>query len=1059
MHDAYFLSYSDDGGRDRKTRDFALRLREALLNGSPSFNLWVFHVDNDLTRSWDFQAQDVIRQGKGLLFAINDKSVLETSACHSEWTEARKFDKPVVLLQWQAGVKTPMGLNHMPWVDFTGDFATGLHDLQDMLSRLESPAGQLETLRERRDEVTAELSGPMHPDRRTRLERERAALGGRIDEAQALLADPVGSAARNRERVERAVEDERRSRSMRASALPGGSRSPAGGSREVRVVNQTPGETPTHYQDRVPEARIVGGFLGNASKRLLVVWGRGGIGKTAVVCRVLNHLREHRRLPDSDVPLEVTGIVFLNARSMLGVAWPYFFADLCRLLPTKRAGELLALFKSDQRGVEAKALALANAFAAKRTVVLLDNFEDLVDPSSEELREPDFQEALQTLLRSPQHGIKLILTTQVLPRGLAAVEPGRQVLLPLDKGLETPFAEEILRAMDEEGLFGLKTAPDALLARARACTRGHPKALEALFGAVASNGNTSLEAMIETAEGVLRGSPVGPRDEQVLPESVMQALVGEAFWRLDGVTRQVMQALAVFNRAVSSVAVDYLLLPHVKTIRSADILARLVNWHFVRREGKHYGLHSIDRAYVFAQLHRGSPADREQADDPPFTQFALLHRAAGYFHAYRAPRTEWLKRDDLDYQVAEFELRCEGEEYDQAARVLLEIDRDYLSPWGLDREVVGLHERLQGHLVDPRLRHDSVSRLGKVYLLLSRYQDAMRCLEDALSMAGTLQDRLAEADALSALGLCHFRQGDFTRAIELQHRALCQIEQGRTDDEDRVWIEVNHVLGFAHSAVGQTPLAVQHTEAALETARRLGDRRQACYQQGFLGLYASYLGDADKALEFDHAALGQARDLKLPRDIVCHLGFLAEACCTQRGDFDAAIRHAEEALRIEAEIGSPLNGSWCNQWLAVARGLQGDLVGARRAADAACRFDEPLNNQNSTSVLGVIALRQGDAGAARRALEAAIGSADALIQRCDRNWEALDAKGLALSALALYDGPGRLQDAVSTFRAARRVTADRGTIRRALRQLDLLAPSDTAGLLAQARSAAGEPQP
>ncbi|MCP4256134.1 MAG: hypothetical protein GY774_01245 [Planctomycetes bacterium] len=46
--------------------------------------------------------------------------------------------------------------------------------------------------------------------------------------------------------------------------------------------------------------------------------------------------------------------------------------------------------------------------------------------------------------------------------------------------------------------------------------------------------------------------------------------------------------------------------------------------------------------------------------------------------------------------MAEFELRCSGEDFDTAAGVLLEIDFYYLLLWGHYRTMAMLHERLQG---------------------------------------------------------------------------------------------------------------------------------------------------------------------------------------------------------------------------------------------------------------------------------------------------------------------------------------------------------------------------
>jgi hypothetical protein len=58
-----------------------------------------------------------------------------------------------------------------------------------------------------------------------------------------------------------------------------------------------------------------------------------------------------------------------------------------------------------------------------------------------------------------------------------------------------------------------------------------------------------------------------------LPGEVVQALVGEAFNRLDSLAQQVMQALAVYRLPVPPVGVDYLLQPSLIAIDGAECSA------------------------------------------------------------------------------------------------------------------------------------------------------------------------------------------------------------------------------------------------------------------------------------------------------------------------------------------------------------------------------------------------------------------------------------------------------------------------------------------------------
>ena len=116
--------------------------------------------------------------------------------------------------------------------------------------------------------------------------------------------------------------------------------------------------------------------------------------------------------------------------------------------------------------------------------------------------------------------------------------------------------------------------------------------------------------------------------------------------------------------------------------------------------------------------------DRD-AEIPPLTRFALRHRAAEWFKLSRKPREAWKTLGDLAAQLSEFELRCEGDDYDTAAAVLLEFDYDYLYLWGHYRLMTELHERLQGKISDPGLAEGSVGNLGTAYCRMGRVQRAI----------------------------------------------------------------------------------------------------------------------------------------------------------------------------------------------------------------------------------------------------------------------------------------------------------------------------------------------
>ena len=242
--------------------------------------------------------------------------------------------------------------------------------------------------------------------------------------------------------------------------------------------------------------------------------------------------------------------------------------------------------------------------------------------------------------------------------------------------------------------------------------------MEAVAAILSADRNTSLSELIAQTQG--------------LPENVVEALVGEAFNRLDASAQQVTQALAVFPVPVPAVAADYLLQPFQVAVNTAPVLARLVNMQFVRRDAGQYHLHQVDRDYALGRVPLGEPADRD-ANPAPFSQYALRDLVADYFTQTQTPRQDWKSLDDLAPQLVEFELRCQGQDYDTAAQVLLGIDFDYLITWGHYRYVIDLHTRLHEHLTDPWTTGASTTNLGTCHRSLGNIEQAIELYEQALA--------------------------------------------------------------------------------------------------------------------------------------------------------------------------------------------------------------------------------------------------------------------------------------------------------------------------------------
>jgi len=331
----YFISYSDADGKE-----FARKLHDAL---EPQFAAWLDKDELKPGRDWSAQFRDAISACQAFLFVMTPDSVDDTCTCKQEYTDALRFKKPIIPLKAHKDAQPPFLLNTRQYVDFTTNYDAALAKLREHLEWLPSPDGVLQSLKDRLADANRDLRRADDTNR-ARIEDDIAQLKKQIAEQARVVADPAAAARRTAQSIERAIEREREPAK------------PISGATRTKFINPPPGIAPNYFQDRFEENKIIAKFLRDESCRMLTVVGRAGIGKTAMVCRILKAL-ETGRLPDDPSTssgqalgeMRVDGIVYLSAVGTRVVNAPNLFADLCQLLPAEKSRELDTLYKNPGR--------------------------------------------------------------------------------------------------------------------------------------------------------------------------------------------------------------------------------------------------------------------------------------------------------------------------------------------------------------------------------------------------------------------------------------------------------------------------------------------------------------------------------------------------------------------------------------------------------------------------------------------------------------------------------------------------------------------------------------
>jgi tetratricopeptide (TPR) repeat protein len=807
----------------------------------------------------------------------------------------------------------------------------------------------------------------------------------------------------------------------------------------ARRVNVPIDQSPNYFQDRTYQIQSIGDFLDNERKRLLIIRGRAGIGKTILACRAIE-LLERGQLQGSNQPIHFDHIVELSALGTNAIDVQRLFSNLCGLIRDEaECSRLNYLYQLIGVGIEDKMRELLNALGRMRIVVFLDNFESVMNFENDSIQSDDLNRALTCLLTT-QSCVKIILTTRRVPMSLALSNPERVDILELsdDDGLPSPFAEQLLRELDADGRAGLRAADEDLLREARELTRGYPKALVALYAILMLDRDTTLRDILH--------------NPTMLPDNITYALVGEAYSRLDSEAQQVMQALAIYGMPIRPAAIDYLLKPYVSGINSAIVLKRLLNMYMVRKEeaphegggvDRRYYLHPTDRQYALSQVPRGRVEDSDLSNQRPrFTQIALFCRAADYFR--KARRSVLQNVDDLAPQLAEIKLCIAGEDYITGARVLFEIDLAYLSRWGKNQDVIDLHERLEAHLPD-RIREKSLRHLGRAKMLISDYFNAIVCFEDALRLIRNLPIPASgsEAFCLAYTSWCRHWLGDNDNAVQIAQQAIKILREVENSVEKyQSEIMANGTLAVCSYITGQTLEAIEYAQRAVDITRQHGDRQEESYYLGsFVGVFHSCLGNFEEAIDLYQQALDIAIEIDYRLGQLYHLCNLAETS-TYMGRYVEAIEYGYRALKISDEIRNPVSGTWTRGVLALTHLLQNDFSKASTLLKDAAQYDEPMHNSTIEALRGIVFWRRGDhREEAQKAFRRSLDQSEALLQNNSSSIFLLEAKGTALAGLALCGDSSTFMDsAVVTFRKLREITKDRGNIIRSLLILESFVP-------------------
>ena len=470
-------------------------------------------------------------------------------------------------------------------------------------------------------------------------------------------------------------------------------------------------------------------------------------------------------------------------------------------------------------------------------------------------------------------------------------------------------------------------------------------------------------------------------------------------------------------------------------------MTRLVRAHLMAPTAEsRYGMHDLLRAYARDQASELADEDRQAALGRLYGHYAAAARAAVDASASRPlnhpdlplGQTSWAPLDAPD--AASW--------LDAELGNLLAVAAD-LTGGGPPRHTVALSAILADWLSDG-----------------AHLADALTLHRQAIAAATAVGDEPRSADARRRLGNIYWLQGRYDDAEAAFAAVLAVVE--RHDDPLRIALTLN-CLGGVAILKGDNHAAQEYFSRALRGFQRAGARLNAAHALGNLGSAAWALGEFGQAREYHELSLAIFSDLKVDGDLAraygnlgnvhrqvgaypesrdCqeralglfratgHLDGLAQCladlalACVHLGDFDAAHAAIEEGTAISQEIGAQSAESMHHHAHGVLHLARGEYGLAAEEFQAGQQIGIVPHQAAALNGLGTAQMRLGEAVKAvslhrdaytaaergqnlyeqARALEGlavalhAAGDADAAAQAADRAWAMLERLGVPRSA-------------------------------------------------------------
>jgi len=654
------------------------------------------------------------------------------------------------------------------------------------------------------------------------------------------------------------------------------------------------------FVGRQRELRTLQKWFASDLKRVAIIHGWGGIGKTVLATRLAMRMtnnfegvfgfkcstntRPEDILNGFNAFLEKVGISSLNQ----------------------------ILYQPES--LQVKTASLVAILNQRSFLVILDNFESCLDESRSHIADPDLRWFVEHLLNDTISYTKYIITSRYDFDPLQGRLGGSIGHLSVP---EMPFYQAIWLMNNYSELSGLSIEWGKK--RIYQAIGGHPWAI----------GMFAKHASADTVDSLLQ------KLEPLKRESNEFTLFDMSYSKLNEESKKLLLSASVLMEAVPYGVLSWMMGDEMHPNPSIDhSLKEALAWGLmaikeepdeiqypdpVQRRAKEplYSMHTLVKDFV----------DRDGKWVKEDKKILLIRAALYYENKAKADKIVWnsLRARDYYYQA---------EEWEKASEIVVGIWK-YLDRWGywdwakylLNQSIdttsgntrafakgnlgivyhtlgdLNMAFKLHNEVIremegDKKTVAASIHELGTIYQEQGNYSEATKHIKHSTALFLDIDDKEGAASSMQVLGIIYQEQGNYAEAIKQYQQSLNLFRE----INDKYGIaNVLHQLGIVYQRLGHYSEAINFYKDSLAIRKEIDDRRgiaSSLYQQGNLCIIQ---GDLSKAIKFHEESLDIKIELNDKAGIArssLSLGVIHQ----NQGNFPEAIKYYQNSLASFKEI-------------------------------------------------------------------------------------------------------------------------------------------------------------